>query len=504
MRYILVVAAVVCVLVYISFSQAPAEENIQNCVVEISATSYAHDFSEPWKMLSKESGIGSGCIIEGQRILTNAHVVANHTFIEVRRAGQSQKFTAEVEAVSHELELALLKVSDDSFFDGVRPLEIGGLPRMGEEVAAYGFPTGGTRMTVTEGVVSRIDRLAYAHSLSVNLVCQIDAAINPGNSGGPVVSKGKIVGLAFQGESKGENIGYVVPAPVIEHFLTDIRDGRHDGAPDLPLVWQNLENPQIREYYGMTGDQSGVLVNTLPQHFMGEHLLEPKDIILAVDGCEVANDGTVELRNGERIGFEYCIERKQLNETISFDVLRKGHVLTREVVLDIPKFSGNYLVPRLQFETPPTYYVLGGLVFSPLTMDYLSCFDEVPSYLESYYKAASEFKTADTSDVVVLIGFLSDEANTGYDEFEDQVVSEVNGRKISGMKDFVRAIEEHEGEYHRIILEPYGEEIVLSKTKLAERNQAVLTTYAVPADRSADLGSSVPQTVASKSASGQN
>ncbi len=498
MRYMLIAAAVVVALVYISFTQAPAEDNIQNCVVEVTTTRYPHDFSEPWKMEAKEVIGGSGCIIAGSRILTNAHVVADNSFIEVRRAGQTTKFTAEVEAVSHELEVALLKVSDASFFKGTRPLEIGDLSRIGDRVTAYGFPRGGTRMTVTEGVVSRIDRTMYEHSMVENLVCQIDASINPGSSGGPVISKGKIVGVAFQVASGGENIGYMVPAPIIRHFLRDLEDGRHDGAPDLALIWQNLENAQIRSFYGMKEGQSGVLVNSVPSQFTGEKLLNPKDIILAVDGKSVGNDGTVELGNGERIRFEYCVDQKQLNETVSFSVLRGGRVVTRDIVLSVPKFSGNYVIPRCQYGVPPTYYILGGLVFSPLTINYLAYWEEMPLFLERYYTALPELKTPDRPDVVVLITVLSDETNTGYEQLEDRVVSMVNGRKISGMKDLVRAFEENDGEFHRLILEPYGEEIVLSKAKVAERGPSILARYAVAADRSTDLMPPATEAVASK------
>ncbi len=177
-----------------------------------------YDYDMPWQISRQGEKSGSGCIISGKRILTNAHVVADQTFVQVKRAGEAKKYMAEVEFVAHDCDLAVLKVSDDSFFTGVEPIEIGNLPKMGDKVAVYGFPEGGDELCITEGVVSRVEYQNYAHSGAYLLACQIDAAINPGNSGGPVIKNGEIVGIAFQRRTSGENIGYMIPAPVINHF----------------------------------------------------------------------------------------------------------------------------------------------------------------------------------------------------------------------------------------------------------------------------------------------
>ena len=115
----------------------------------------------------------------------------------MRRAGEAKKYTAEVEVVAHECDLAILKVSDDSFFSGVEPINIGSLAEIRDKVAVYGFPEGGDKLSITEGVVSRVENRRYTHSKAELLACQIDAAINSGNSGGPVMKGDKLVGVAF-------------------------------------------------------------------------------------------------------------------------------------------------------------------------------------------------------------------------------------------------------------------------------------------------------------------
>ena len=112
-------------------------------------------------MSGPESFSGSGCIIQGNRILTNAHVVSDQTFIRVRRHGQSNKYTARVIAVSHEADLALLTVDNPSFFKGIAPLKLGKLPEIEQEVVVYGFPEGGDRFGVlavaVKGIAAQIE-----------------------------------------------------------------------------------------------------------------------------------------------------------------------------------------------------------------------------------------------------------------------------------------------------------------------------------------------------------
>lgn len=467
---------------------ARAADDVFGSIVKIQTTYQEADYSQPWKMRSQGTRTGSGCIIPGHRILTNAHVVSDQTFIQVRRAGSADRYVARVAAVSHELDLALLEVPDASFFDGAVPVEIGDLPSIGDPVKVLGFPEGGTRITVTEGIVSRIDRTFYSHSYFDNLACQIDAAINPGSSGGPVLADGKIVGVAFQ-TGHGENIGYMVPAPVIRHFLTDLADGSHDGAPVLSLAWQVLENRQLREHHGMGAEHTGVLVTKIAPLFEGEDKLLSKDVILSVDGFDLANDGTIEVRPGERITFRHAIDRKQVGDRLLLEILRDGTSRKVDLILSAGKTAYGHLVPRMRYDERPSYFIVGGLVFSPLTANYYEAWNswaDVPLRLRRYYQALRARENEARGQIIVLIDFLPDAMNVGYD-FEDAIVASVNGRKIGSMQDLVVAFEDHEHGHHRIVLEDFDWEIVLRKDLLEEYGPRILEKYGVPSDRSSDL-----------------
>ena len=156
-----------------------AETDIRDSIVKIFCVSNSPDYDNPWNRRGPRRGHGSGCVINGNRILTNAHVVSDHTFIQVQLNGRPNKFNARVQFISHEADLALLTVEDPSFFKEVKDLELAELPQVMDKVIVYGFPEGGDTLSTTTGVISRIEHRPYAHSLKRLLAIQIDAAINP-------------------------------------------------------------------------------------------------------------------------------------------------------------------------------------------------------------------------------------------------------------------------------------------------------------------------------------
>ncbi|MCK5767943.1 MAG: serine protease, partial [Candidatus Atribacteria bacterium] len=253
----------ILLLFSISSSVFSAGQDVREAIVKVYVVSDSPDYYNPWSMQGPRGASGSGSIIENNLILTNAHVVSDHTFLQVRKYGETTRHRAEVVAVSHLTDLALIKVDEPGFFDGEPFLSLGELPEPQQEVLVYGFPMGGDMLSITKGIISRIEHQPYVHSSSVFLAAQIDAAINPGNSGGPVLMDDKIVGVVMQGISSSQNIGYMVPVPVIRHFFDDLKDGSFDGYPSLGVSLQDMENPGLRGYYQMEKDMSGVLINQI-------------------------------------------------------------------------------------------------------------------------------------------------------------------------------------------------------------------------------------------------
>lgn len=330
-----------------------------DAVVKVYCTHTDPNFSLPWQKRRQYSSTGSGFMIQGRRLLTNAHCVEHHTQVKVKRRGDDTKFVATVLAIGPECDIALLSVEDEDFWKGVEPLRFGSLPRLQDAVTVVGYPIGGESISVTSGVVSRIEVTSYVHGASELLGVQIDAAINAGNSGGPVFHKnGECVGIAFQ-SLKGvdaENIGYVIPTTVIHHFLSDYdTNGRYTGFPSMGVMWQRLENPALRAFLKMQPDQKGVLVRKVEPTSPAFHVVKEGDVLLSFDNVPVANEGTVPFRAGERISFGFLISQKFSGDTANVKVLRDGNVVDLVTTLKTPVRLVCYPTPVLRGSNKKDY-----------------------------------------------------------------------------------------------------------------------------------------------------
>src|SRR5882762_9551205 len=257
---------------------------IQKSLVRITATAVEPDYKAPWNSGVIARGIGAGFVIDGHRIMTNAHVVSNSRYLTVERDGDPNKYQATVQFVAHDCDLALITVASPNFFKNMTPLRFGAIPELESVVSAYGYPLGGERMSVTTGIVSRIDFQLYTHSsVDSHLTIQISAQINPGNSGGPVMQNARVVGVAFQGYSGdvAQGVAYMVPTPVIRRFLKDISDGRYDKYVDLGLTYSKLLNPAQRHFLGLKDDGRGVVVNTVIEAGSAGKVLKQGDVLLS-------------------------------------------------------------------------------------------------------------------------------------------------------------------------------------------------------------------------------
>jgi len=189
------------------------QTKLLNSVIRVHCTHSVPNYNMPWQRQKQDFSTSTGFILNSKQILTNAHAVEYGSLIQVKKRQSEKKFSAYVTAISHECDLAVLAVEDDSFWNDVEALAFGELPDLFEDVSVVGYPIGGDSVSITSGVVSRIEMQEYVQASAQLLAIQIDAAINPGNSGGPVVdADNKVIGVAFQSLSseETENIGYVI------------------------------------------------------------------------------------------------------------------------------------------------------------------------------------------------------------------------------------------------------------------------------------------------------
>jgi len=455
-----------------------AQENIKDSIVKIYTVAKIPNYNIPWNSKLRQAS-GSGSIIEGNRILTNAHVVANETFIEIKRYGQTKRYEAEVEYISHQVDLAILKVKDESFFKGTKSLKLGTLPKVQQKITVYGFPMGGNALSVTTGVVSRIEHTRYVHSGELFLAIQIDAAINPGSSGGPAISNDKIVGVVMQQIKKSQNIGYLVPSEIVQHFLDDIKDGKCDGFAHLGLSTQKMENKALRELYKMSEDLSGVKVMDISQKSPSHKLLKDGDILLSIDGHNIENDGTVEFMPEQFTSLIYYVDKKQLGESVALNILREGKIQRVDVKLTNIA-DDDLLVDTIEHDVMPRYFIFGGYVFTPLTRNLLL---HSRSNLLKLRQAAGKWATPQRDEIVILLRVLADESNRGDHQFSLWMVDELNGEKFKDFESFKEMVLSNRDKF-TVLKNEDGVEVVIDTQKAREVEKRVLQRYSIKSSMS--------------------
>lgn len=461
-----------------------------DAVVKVFCVHTEPNFSLPWQRKRQYSSSSSGFIIGGRRVLTNAHSVEHHTQVKLKKRGSDTKYLATVLAIGNECDIAMLTVSDDEFWEGVTPVQFGDLPALQDAVTVVGYPIGGDTISVTSGVVSRLEILSYVHGSTELLGLQIDAAINSGNSGGPAFNdKGKCVGIAFQSlkYEDVENIGYVIPTPVIMHFIQDYqKNGAYTGFPVLGVEWQKMENPDLRMAMGMTSNQKGVRIRRIEPTAPESHVLKPSDVIISFDGVNIANDGTVPFRHGERIGFSYLVSQKYTGDSAAVKVLRNSMMFEFNIKLATHK----RLIPAHIREKPPSYYIVGGFVFTAVSVPYLRSeygkeyeFEAPVKLLDKHLHAMAQ---SVDEQVVLVSQVLVADINIGYEEIVNTQVMACNGKPVKNLKSLAMMVEACDEEFLKFDLE--YEQIVVLQTKSAKAATAhILAMHCIPSPMSDDL-----------------
>lgn len=444
--------------------------------VKIFTTAREYDYNEPWKAPTINRWTGSGFIISGNQIITNAHVAGGSIFLEVQIANESKKYKAKIKQVGHDCDLAVLEVDDPEFWTKVSPVPIGNTPQRKEKVEVHGFPMGGKEYCITSGIVSRSENDYYAHSEQMLLNTQVSAAINPGNSGGAVINKkGEVVGVVHQGLRAGQNIGYMIPAGVLKHFIQQV-ESQKLGFPSLSIKVQTMENDYLRTRFRMRKGQTGILVHDVAAlSCMSGHIKEG-DVLLEINGCRIQNDGTVNFEPIGKVDWKYIVNNSKIGDSLGFKFLRNGKERFEKVTLTHQLTSLDIVGP-LEFGKPPTYFLVGGLVaVQPINKNLLR--DTQMSYPNRQKKLPDE-------ELLIINTVLKSDYSQGYEGFRGEIIESVNGRVVHNMQDLVEATDSYKGKNH--IIEAQSGRIIVIPNLPKATILSLLEPYGIQNDRSVDL-----------------
>jgi S1-C subfamily serine protease len=468
---------------------AEAKDQVTNSVVKIYATQRQPDFQRPWTKGNPQESSGSGAIIDGKRILTNAHVVLYASQLFVQADQTTDRVPAKVVAVAPAIDLAVIEVDKPSFFEGRPPLPLSdGIASVKQTVNVYGYPMGGEQMSITQGIVSRIEYAhVYYHSRALRI--QIDAALNPGNSGGPAVSEGKIVGLVFSKFIQGENIGYLIAADEIKMFLKDIQKGDYRGKPQLWDGLQTTENEALQAKLGLE-KESGLMVSE-PASDASDYPLKKWDVITRIGDDPLDSQGNVKVRDDLRLYFQYRIPKLVQKGRVKLTILRDHK--THEMQVPV-RAEGDYVIPYLMGKYP-RYFIYGPVIFMPANQDLTDRMLSYPPLVSMLAMTQSPLlsRTVDhpafKGEEIVTLGYglLPHKTSKGYSPTPFSVVSQINGTAVKNLVHLVKLLRDAKGEFLTIEVAGAGESLVFRREEILKATDDILSDEGIRKQYSDDL-----------------
>jgi S1-C subfamily serine protease len=457
----------------------------EDSVIKVLATQRMPSPLRPWANGTPNDVMGSGAVIEGKRILTNAHLVLYATEVSVQSHRGGDKIEAKVEMIAPDMDLAVLSVKDDKFFDKYPALtREKKLPKTTDNVAVYGFPIGGNGLAVTKGVVSRIDYGAY-YGLAHGLIVQVSAAINPGNSGGPALVGDRMIGLVFSRLSEGQNIGYLVPNEEIDLFLENAKEGRYKGKPlDVSgAMYQRCENKTLRSFLKLDEGVRGIMVHP-PRPRPANCPFEDYDVLTRAGSYDLDNEGMVQ--HGDlRLSFESVLSKQAKDGAVPITVMRRG----KRVETSLPVSAEDKRLVRSWGGGKPVYFIHGPLVFSPLSFSGIPYYMRVRPDLDNPRNPAmarigDRVRFPGEELVVVTSPMFNHKITKGYGDPVGQVVKEMNGTAIKNLKHLVELLRDCTDEYLTFrFMEEGAEMLVFRREELSQATDEILEDNGISPNR---------------------
>ena len=308
-------------------SFAPVVREAAPAVVNISARGVQQVQDPFWSMFgqarprSQQVGsVGSGVIVRADGVVvTNNHVIEGMQQIRVT-LNDRREFSARVVLADERSDIAVLQLEGVS--DRLPTLAIDDREeqQVGDLVLAIGNPFG-VGQTVTNGIISALNRTETGISDSGSFI-QTDAAINPGNSGGALVDMdGDLIGIntaIFSRSGSSSGVGFAVPATLVKRVV----DSAVGGATVVVRPWLGVKgetvSAEIARSLGLERPQGLVVTDVWPNGPGARAGLREGDVITAIDGAEINDQGGLNFRVGTR----------EPNDTVEVAVIRDGRVQT--------------------------------------------------------------------------------------------------------------------------------------------------------------------------------
>ena len=466
-------------------NQTTAPEVTSKSILRVNSTNQVYDLGSPWQKKPPTGRRGLGVLVGDGSILVTADLVANSNFIELELPANAKKSTATIQHIDYESNLALLRATDPEFLAGMIPLKLAEKISIGDSATVLQFEPNG-EIARTTGRISSISIAPYPLENVGLLVFKISMPLQQrdGSFTLPAVHGGRLVGLLMRYDSRNQTAD-IIPMPIISRFLASTTQPDFKGFPRLGVSFAPLRDPQLRRFIGLTEPGGIYVTKVTPKSSAASAGLREGDVILAVNGRVLDQDGNYEDADYGRILFSHITGTlTPAGGKVVLKILRSGKIEEVPVAMK-PLDRSSVVSPSFLSDAAPPYFILGGMVFVELSRPYLQEWGaewtkNAPQRLVNYDAFQDELP-ADRGKIIVLAQILPSPDTLGYDHIDNVVVKELNGRPIKSITDLAEAAKHPVEGFQKIKLEEDPTWLFLDAASIEANRTQLMEHYELPA-----------------------
>ncbi len=477
------------ILCFSAFSQEEESSNtteqqtykldLSKSVVELRITTQEFDYHSPWQRKSYDTTWQQGVVIGDQLILTKSHSILQHVFIEASKLGEVQRYTAQVLIKDYNTGLALITVQDPEFFSDLQTVELTSYDVNGTNPYFTSWDSRGIfRTYLSEMYKTEV----LFHETGAALFHKIFTSADIVKGGEPVFQDGKLIGIT-QWFNDEDNILSAITSTMIYWMLYNISDGIYEPQPNFLINGSYLKNDQyLRSYLGLSEEDTGILISSIPPISSAYGYLEEGDVILSIDDININDNGLCDIEPFGPLHYMWLIIQHFSGDEIVVEIIRNREKLTVSFQL-LPNDSDYYLIDPLYTDEAPKYLISGGLIFQELTTGYIKRSGNDWRKTENrrfiyFYDNLEYYAETPENSIVILNRVLPLSVNHGYEYARNEVLLNVNEIEVQNIEHVKEIIENSEDKY--IVFDFLGgNRIVIEKDKIGESNSLVEENYKI-------------------------
>lgn len=458
-------------------------------VVRVNVASQPWSFTQPWRKNPVTLRQGLGVVLLDGRVLVTAELVANHSYIELEKPESALKATAQLEAVDYDANLALLSAPAAGFLQSINGAKLDDTARTGARVDVVQLEPNG-RAVRTAATITTVEVGPYPVDENAFLIFKLSVPLQSRENSFtvPVFKDSLLVGLVMRYDQRTQTAD-VIPSPVITRFLENAKVKPYAGFPRAGLAFSDTRDPQLRSFAALPDGSGGAYITRVVRGSAAEQAgFRTGDILLRVDGRAIDQDGNYEDPHFGKISLAHHISTiAQPGQTLPVTVWREGKE-TELKLTAAPRDRESMISEPYIFDTPPRYVIVGGLIFTELSRQFLREWgrnwpQDAPLrlvYLDRYQNELPD----DQGKIVFISGVLPGPNTVGYENLGYVVVHEVNGQRIRSLDDLAAAIDKPtDPKFHRITLAEDPGLVVLDIEGSKAAEDKIQQEYRIPSLR---------------------